>query len=1043
MYVADLHIHSKYSRATSKDCDLQHLDLWARRKGIHLVGTGDFTHPAWRESLKNELLPAEPGFFRLRDELRLPCETQAESPRFVLSGEISCIYKKAGKTRKVHSVILLPDLDAAERLSLRLEAIGNIRSDGRPILGLDCHDLLEITLEACPDAIFIPAHIWTPHFSLFGAFSGFDAIEECFGDLTNHIHALETGLSSDPAMNYRVSALDGYQLVSNSDAHSPAKLAREANLLEIDLSYSALRQALNTGEGLYGTLEFFPEEGKYHLDGHRGCDLCLEPEETKRFKGICPVCGRKITIGVLNRVEALADRANGIPAPNAKPYECLIPLPEIIAASLNCGSESRKAQALYFEMLAKLGPELDILRRVSEADIQSCAGLAVAEGIRRLRADKVQLKGGYDGEYGKIALFQPGELEALAGQMMMAGLPGAAPRKKRAVKPAAPVFVEEVPLANAAGGLNAEQLSAVMAEAPAVAVIAGPGTGKTMTLVERIAHLIESGAAKPSEITAVTFTNQAAAEMRVRLEARLGGKKALRGMTIGTFHAICLGLLDKKPLVNESEILEILRALPGAPGTQAELRRAAELISRFKNGLDAEAPALLESYQAALQAFNARDLDDLLLDALQLDLHGKPMFRHLLVDEYQDINAIQRQLVLHFSAGGRTLFVIGDPDQSIYGFRGADAGCFEELRRALPDLKIIALRQNYRSTPEILQAACTVIAHNPGGARALTPNRPSGLAVRSILAETSFDEGVFIAKEIARMTGGMDMLDAHASIEDHARSFSDFAVLCRTRRQLGQIENCLRHDDIPCVICGREDYLNDDGVRGALAFFQSLYSPGDAAALKLCLRLAFDCDEAEIAQAEAICSEHADPSVWPQAAGFTGHLGAWAACVTRFLPILSKGKPRKLLEEWEALKGSGPAMALLKDAALFSADMPELLNLVLLGQEADIRRAAGKGYASGAVRLMTLHAAKGLEFPVVFLAGVGAGALPLERKDTPTDIQEERRLFFVGITRARESLIITVPGEPSAFIGELPQDIVPARLPRTRKQLQGQQLSFL
>ena len=221
MYVADLHIHSKYSRATSKDCDLQHLDLWARRKGIHLVGTGDFTHPAWRESLKNELLPAEPGFFRLRDELRLPCETQAESPRFVLSGEISCIYKKAGKTRKVHSVILLPDLDAAERLSLRLEAIGNIRSDGRPILGLDCHDLLEITLEACPDAIFIPAHIWTPHFSLFGAFSGFDAIEECFGDLTNHIHALETGLSSDPAMNYRVSALDGYQLVSNSDAHSP------------------------------------------------------------------------------------------------------------------------------------------------------------------------------------------------------------------------------------------------------------------------------------------------------------------------------------------------------------------------------------------------------------------------------------------------------------------------------------------------------------------------------------------------------------------------------------------------------------------------------------------------------------------------------------------------------------------------------------------------------------------------------------------------------------------------------------------------------
>ena len=242
MYIADLHIHSKYSRATSRDLTPEHLDLWARRKGIELVGTGDFTHPAWREELKEKLIPAEEGFYILKDEYKINDDTanNGKTPRFVLTGEISSIYKKNGKTRKIHNVIILPGLEQAEILSRKLEAIGNIHSDGRPILGLDAHDLLEITLEACEDAIFIPAHIWTPHFSLFGAFSGFDTIEECFEDLTPHIHALETGLSSDPPMNWRLSALDKYTLVSNSDAHSPSKLGREANLINAKLDYPSL-----------------------------------------------------------------------------------------------------------------------------------------------------------------------------------------------------------------------------------------------------------------------------------------------------------------------------------------------------------------------------------------------------------------------------------------------------------------------------------------------------------------------------------------------------------------------------------------------------------------------------------------------------------------------------------------------------------------------------------------------------------------------------------------------------------------------------------
>ena len=315
MLIADLHIHSRYARATSADCTPQALELWARRKGIGLLGSGDFTHPLWRRELSEQLAPAEEGLYRLKDELRLQGAGPwaGDAPRFVISGEISSIYKQGGKVRKVHNLILLPSLEDAARLSARLEQIGNLHSDGRPILGLSSRDLLEITLECSDQAIFIPAHIWTPHFSLFGAFSGFDTIEECFMDLTGHIHALETGLSSDPPMNWRLSALDRFTLVSNSDAHSPARLGREANLLSCEMSYPALRAALGDrgSSGFEGTLEFFPEEGKYHFDGHRNCGQCIKPEQAQKMDNLCPVCGKRLTMGVLHRVEQLADRAEG------------------------------------------------------------------------------------------------------------------------------------------------------------------------------------------------------------------------------------------------------------------------------------------------------------------------------------------------------------------------------------------------------------------------------------------------------------------------------------------------------------------------------------------------------------------------------------------------------------------------------------------------------------------------------------------------------------------------------------------------------------
>ena len=405
--IADLHIHSRFSMATSKEGTPENLDFWARKKGISLIGTGDFTHPVWREELKERLVSEGNGLYRLRDEYvkEESRKFPGEGTRFVVSGEISSIYKKNGKTRKVHNVILLPSLEAADAMAQRLEKIGNIHSDGRPILGLDSHDLLEMMLDVCPEGILIPDNIWTPNFSVLGAKSGFDSVEECFEELAPYIHALETGLSSDPAMNWRISKLDRYQLVSNSDAHSPSKLGREANLLDIDCSYEGLYRAIQTGEGLEGTVEFFPEEGKYHFDGHRKCGVSLSPVEAERLGGICPVCGKKLTMGVDHRVEQLADRAEGFVKKDGKKYESLVPLPEVISTCMGYSAASKKVQGCFEQMIQTLGTEFDILRNVPSEDIKSCAGERIAEGIENVRTGNVKRIPGYDGEYGKIELF--------------------------------------------------------------------------------------------------------------------------------------------------------------------------------------------------------------------------------------------------------------------------------------------------------------------------------------------------------------------------------------------------------------------------------------------------------------------------------------------------------------------------------------------------------------------------------------------------------------------------------------------------------------
>ncbi len=1051
MYIADLHIHSRFSRATSRDGDAPHLDFWARRKGIGLVGTGDFTHPAWREELRQHLEPAGQGVYRLKEELRLPGAAPGPAPRFVVTGEISSIYKRGGKTRKVHNVILLPSLEAADELSARLEAIGNIRSDGRPILGLDSRDLLELTLEACPEAEFIPAHIWTPHFSMFGAFSGFDTIEECFADMTPHIHAVETGLSSDPPMNWRVSMLDGLTLVSHSDAHSPAKLGREADLLDTGVSYPELVRAIRTGEGFCGTVEFFPEEGKYHLDGHRSCGVCLTPAEAMQRGGLCSACGKRLTIGVEHRVEELADRPAGFRPKGAKPYESLAPLPEVIAASTGLSAGSKKVAQQYEQLLERLGPEFAILREVPPEDIERAAGPCIAEGIRRLRAGRVQRRAGFDGEYGVISLLTPAEIEQFSGQTSLFGFEAPPRQPAPAQVGGAAVKVRPArgpkPAQRQGESLNEQQLAAVHAQQPCVAVVAGPGTGKTKTLTARIAWLIEQQGARPEEITAVTFTNQAAAEMRQRLCRQMGGRRAAARLTIGTFHAICRSLLGDVRLVSRGEALELAADALNEDSWKISPAALVQAVSRIKNGAAPEAagisPELFEAYQSRLQQLGMLDFDDLLTQALKLDVAGRRCFIHLLVDEFQDINDTQYELVRAWSRAGSTLFVIGDPDQAIYGFRGASGRCFERLQADMPGLRQIRLEQNYRSAPQILQAAVPVIEQNPGGPRLLHANCPPGPAVRLVQAADDFNEAVFIAKEIGAMTGGVDMLEAQkASHEREVRAFSDIAVLCRTHRQLELVESCLRHDDVPCIVSGRESWLEDGSVRGFLAFFRWLLRPDDAAALETALRLVWQCPEDIIRQAQAACARQSrlDTAALRQAMPESGHAGQWLACAEKWLAPAEKEKPWKLAQGWEQEYGACDAMDKLRHMAVFHSDMPALLDVLALGQEADICRAAGRGWQAGAVRLMTLHGAKGLEFPAVFLAGVSEGTLPLEAKGRPADVEEERRLFYVGITRAKEELILTTGPRPSAFLQSLPRTV--ARESAVRRIRQVEQLSL-
>lgn len=403
-FIADLHIHSSYSIATSREISPETLYKWAQLKGVTVLGTGDSTHPSWLSELREKLEPTGNGLFTLKKKFR---EIDSEIPDsckgevyFLLSSEISCIYKKGGKVRKVHNLVYMPGFEEVERFNKELGKIGNLKGDGRPILGLDSKELLKIALDISPDSILIPAHAWTPHFSVFGSGSGFGSLEECFEELTPHIYAIETGLSSDPPMNWRVSSLDNITLISNSDAHSPKKIGREANIFDTDLSYAGIMGSIKDRKGFLGTIEFFPEEGKYHLDGHRTCKVRLSPEETIKNNGLCPSCGKKVTIGVMHRVEEVADRKEGGRPIGPKPYHSLISLRTLISQTLGVGEGSKKVDLEYMKILNRLGPELKVLMDTPIREIETVSP-SIAMVISDMRKGKVFVEPGYDGEFGK------------------------------------------------------------------------------------------------------------------------------------------------------------------------------------------------------------------------------------------------------------------------------------------------------------------------------------------------------------------------------------------------------------------------------------------------------------------------------------------------------------------------------------------------------------------------------------------------------------------------------------------------------------------
>jgi len=1004
---ADLHVHSRHSRATSKSLTPRNLAAWAQVKGLSLLGTGDFTHPGWLAELEEVLVEDGSGLLRLRDRTGLEAEIPwlpdlrlNDSTRFMLQAEVSSIYKRGGKVRKVHNLIYLPGLEQAKRLNRRLAEIGNLTSDGRPILGLDSRHLLEMVLETDPQAFLVPAHVWTPWFSLFGSKSGFDSLEECFGDLAGEIFALETGLSSDPEMNWHISALDRLRMLSNSDAHSGEKLGREASIFAGELDYASVYRALK-GEGLgsrfLGTIEFFPEEGKYHLDGHRKCGVVMEPSETRSRGGICPVCGKPLTVGVLSRVMELADRPQAQKPTRQPGFMSLIPLTEILSEILGSGPATKAVKAAYASCVARLGSELAILQDTPSEELERCLPL-LGEAVERMRRGAVIRQPGYDGEFGVIRVFSPREIKELRQGVFLAGLepPKQAQGGKSADESGAPFAAPVAHAPTKPMELNPSQRKAAKAGPGPVLVLAGPGTGKTQTLMARVRRLLDAGE-NPRHILAVTFTRRAAGELRERLAAL--GRETEALPKADTLHALAFErwreAWGESPVLMDEDSATRLFAEVNPELTGSRLRQAWQAISIARERMEEPPDELVEAFQRYTKqkdSWNLVDYTDLvffMVEQVEEGIYASP-YTHLLVDETQDLTPLQLRLVTSLApAEGRGFFAIGDPNQSIYAFRGASRDVSEALKAKWPKLTMLALEENYRSCTELVRLAAPLFPDAPE----LTPRAEGQADIRLFAAPTAASELSWISERVRELIGPTSHSLADAA-EGGGLSPGQVAVLVRLRQLAEPVRRSLDRLGIPASVPEAEAFWREPRVE---------------------LILAAACRFLGMAMPEPSLTGQGEKELeLPEKVLVQGPL-ALAAYLQESGPfdrLFWKGKAfRELSKLWQDTGG-----------------WRGLVNWVHLQSDLEMVRSRAES-----VQVMTLHAAKGLEFEAVFLPCledgilpfVGAGFLSGKGDLEAMDEAEEKRLFYVGLTRARRMLFLSGAGRRDMYGKEL-------RLPASR-----------
>jgi DNA helicase II / ATP-dependent DNA helicase PcrA len=1041
-FIADFHIHSKYSRATSKQLNPENLDHWSKIKGIQVMGTGDCLHPGWFQELQEKFEQQENGFYILKDKFKLQqSKVHKTNPtQFILTTEISTIYKKGGKVRKVHSLCVFPNFRAAKKAYDRLSKIGNMNSDGRPILGLDTKHLLEIVLESDPGSYLIPAHIWTPWFSMLGSKSGFDSIEECFDDLAEHIFAVETGLSSDPPMNRACSFLDNVRLISNSDAHSLEKLGREANMFDTELSYQSVLRALKEDDGFLGTIEFYPQEGKYHYDGHRKCKVVWNPLETIEHNGVCPVCHKPITKGVMYRVAELADTAVNDINYGKQDFYSITPLAELLAEiALTKSTKSKKVEAQYFQLINQFQSEFNILLFEDLNNIREQGFGLVAEGISRLRNGEVHIEEGYDGEFGKIKVFKESEVAQYAKEALFVNasfkksyskvdknqsvefdIPAfqALLKNKQAVKAEDTLFdvleFEADEFRDGAQHLNGPCL-----------VLAGPGAGKTRLLIERIYRLITDYNVSPNQILAITFTNKAAGEIKKRLLEKLPQSKVetqtFHGFGLSVLRRYAIELNRKFPfkIIDADEQLDIIEKL--LPGQRKLIKKALKQIESYKQGLDSS--DLVEGFNSffygeSLEKNNAFDLQDLIYLPVKLwqkrpDILAqyKGRYKYILVDEFQDINPRQYEL-LKMLSGYKTanLFAIGDPDQAIYGFRGADVGLISQLKDDYPLLKEVRLKRSFRCPENILKVAGQVLKKK----KALKGKKDE-INVDIKECVTGKSEADYVATQIEKLIGGTRSFSMDSGITDGTEfdgisNLGDIAVLLRTTNLFPAFIEAFNNHGIPYQIISSQPFFKKEKIWTTLMQIKNIYHHLDDELEKLS-------PELELSIRKAIDKKY-DLEV-----------------------IVTKGFSNIEIH----ISDYNQLISMVKKYGHNYADFFQDLYLY---QPADELKEK-----SQAVSLMTIHASKGLEFQAVFIPGCEEKIIPYELYNTKTseELAEEARLFYVGITRTKKYLYLShakkrflqgrsLDQSPTRFLNNLSEEYLDVSQRENKKKLQQMNL---